>query len=747
MRTRHEGVILKGVRPLMASARPASLARAAWRAVLLSLPLVAGVSAIAQDLRPDERRATPGQFFPPIVEPIDDGEIQALQTAVRSYINRIAAGGRRPVLVFEFRPGNVEPGQSRFGTASDLADYLARNLLGAGRTVAYVPEPLSGFAVLPVLACDEIVLGPNASLGPITPAGGTIGQRERASIVDIARLKGRDADLLLGMLEPSRDLRMVRTADGGTHFVFKENLERFQETRQVLAEEPAWGGQRGVLTADQARRSVARLLAADRAEIAEVYRLPSTALDPTLQASPRALRIKIEGRMDALSESYLLQQIARSRAEDVNLLIFDINSEGGLYAEASKAAAAIAALEDIKTIAYIDDRALGVSALIPLSCDQIIFRQGSRMGDVTYQLVGTDRAVELDARLVGLLTDQAESLAREQGHPSAIARAMVDPSAVVHLARDNQVGAVGYVLDSQVFAQPERFQVLETIKSAEGAVLTLTADKAVEYQLATRTVRDLRELQTVLNLPEGTLREARRTWVDSLVFLLNERWMKGLLLFVGFFMLVLELKLPGIGLPAITAALAFLLYFWSSYLGGTADSLEILLFLVGLICLALELFVFPGFGIFGMSGILLVLTSVVMASHTFVWPSQEYEFRQLGWTLAQVTGVILSVLVGAIVFGRYFPSLPLFNRLVLRPATEAEEEIDPTVKPMLDADATPLHFLLGEVGETTTVLRPSGKARFGEMLVDVTADGFFIEAHQRIEVIDVQGARVTVKKV
>src|SRR6185312_1407009 len=163
------------------------------------------------------------------------------------------------------------------------------------------------------------------------------------------------------------------------------------------------------------------------------------------------------------------------------------------------------------------------------------------------------------------------------------------------------------------------------------------------------------------------LRMDAPTWVDSLVSLLNTSWMSWLLLFIGMFMLILELKLPGVGLPAIISALAFLLFFWGHYLGGTADQLEILLFLVGLVCLALELFVFPGFGVFGMSGILLILVSVVMASHTFVWPTQEYEYRQMGRTLFQVTIAILAVAGGAVVLGRYFPSLPLFNRMVLKP--------------------------------------------------------------------------------
>ena len=162
--------------------------------------------------------------------------------------------------------------------------------------------------------------------------------------------------------------------------------------------------------------------------------------------------------------------------------------------------------------------------------------------------------------------------------------------------------------------------------------------------------------------------------------ILTDPFVSWLLLVVGLFMLVLELKLPGIGLPAITSALAFLLFFWSHYLSGTADQLEIILFLVGMVCMALELFVFPGFGVFGMSGILLILCSIVMASHTFVWPTQEYEYRELGFTLLQVMVAMVAVGGGAVVLARYFPSLPLFNRLILEagsfPGTGGRRRLD-----------------------------------------------------------------------
>ncbi len=223
--------------------------------------------------------------------------------------------------------------------------------------------------------------------------------------------------------------------------------------------------------------------------------------------------------------------------------------------------------------------------------------------------------------------------------------------------------------------------------------------------------------------------------------------MSWLLLFIGGFMLVIELKLPGVGLPAIISAVAFLLFFWSQYLSGTADQLEIILFLIGLICLALELFVFPGFGVFGMSGILLMLCSIVLARHTFIWPTQDYEYQELGHTLMQVTGMLAAVGGCVVVLARYFPSMPLFNRFILKPEpwTTVEPE-DALGRPILEGYES-LAFLIGETGRTTSSLRPTGKARFGNMLIDVTAAGFFVEPDNLVEVVDVQGPRVIVKKV
>ena len=300
------------------------------------------------------------------------------------------------------------------------------------------------------------------------------------------------------------------------------------------------------------------------------------------------------------------------------------------------------------------------------------------------------------------------------------------------------------MLQEEADADRGRFQNVQSRKKA-GGQLILTGDDAAAFGVG-QVVRNEEELKALYGLQGRLIRIEGPGWVDSLVTVLTDPYVSWLLLFVGLFMLVLELKLPGIGLPAITSALAFMLFFWSHYLSGTADQLEIILFLVGLISLAVELFVFPGFGVFGMSGIVLMLASIVMASHTFSWPTQEYEYREMGYTLLQVTLALVGVAAGGVVLARYFPAIPIFNRLILKPEPwTVVEPTDPSAKPLMDGYDS-LAFLIGETGRTTSPLRPTGKARFGNMLIDVTADNFFVESDCLIEVVDVQGNRVIVKK-
>jgi len=719
----------------------------------LVLAVLAGPTAARQDgddpgagREADDRPAgsTPGQFFT-VEQPITSERIERLEAAITNYLRDASARGERPIILLD-----VQPGGSDFGTSYQLADFIARELGAARKTVAYVPEPLSGFGVLVVLACDEIVIGPEARLGPITKRGEEPMPGVSGPITELARRKGRSEALVLGMLDPSAELLRVRTAGGVGDYVLAEDLEEYRRTHEVIAREPAWGsGARGVLTPERARsEGIAQRLASDRWAVARAYDLRVSADDPTLGAD-RILPawVSLHGPIDAGEAAFVKRQVARARGQGANLIIMEFDSPGGRLRPCDDLATWIAGLEDAKTIAYVRDRALGLATLPAMACDEIVFHPDGALGDIEAQYARRGRADPLEERDRAVVADRLSDLAQRNGRSTATARAMVLADLELVEALDREVGAVVVIERERARAEPERYAERGTLESDSERVLTVTADLAPRFGLNALVVEDDEQLKRLYNVGENLIRVDGPTWVDSLVDFLNQPVVGGLLLFLGFLMLGLEIKLPGIGIPAILATLSFLLFFWGRFLGGTADALEVLLFLVGLVCLAMEIFVAPGFGVFGFSGVLLILLSLVMASHTFILPTEQSQFREMGRTLFQLVLSIVAVIVGLAVLGRYLPSLPLFRKLILTPepaGPPTDEEA--TAKPAADPDA-PLAFLLGETGRTTTVLRPSGKARFGDLLVDVTADGFFIERDSPVQVVDVHGSRVIVKRV
>ena len=186
---------------------------------------------------------------------------------------------------------------------------ISKELGGARLTVAYVPQPLTGFAVLPALACAEIVMGSGASLGPITPDNQTFDPAFREPVRFLAMRKTRDPDLLLGMLDRDADLRLVHTADKSLHYVLADHLKEFRKSNQVVDERPAWeGGQRGVLMARRARaEGFCKPTAENPAEVRSIYQIggQSAVEDPTLGQALRPVWIKLDGSTRHVMVSYL----------------------------------------------------------------------------------------------------------------------------------------------------------------------------------------------------------------------------------------------------------------------------------------------------------------------------------------------------------------------------------------------------------------------------------------------------------
>ena len=202
--------------------------------------------------------------------------------------------------------------------------------------------------------------------------------------------------------------------------------------------------------------------------------------------------------------------------------------------------------------------------------------------------------------------------------------------------------------------------------------------------------------------------------------------------------------MPGVGVPGVVAAICFVLYFWShSQLAGQITMLAVLLFVLGLILLALEVFVLPGFGVAGVSGILLLLVSLALVTVEKT-PKTSQDWMSLAGTVGTFGLVMLAAVPIAIAIAWYLPSIPYVNRIILKPEAERAEELG---EMMPDAVRPEIAALLGAIGVAATPLRPAGKVQFGEEFVDVVAESGYVVPGTRVQVVEIEGNRIVVKEV
>jgi membrane-bound ClpP family serine protease len=214
-------------------------------------------------------------------------------------------------------------------------------------------------------------------------------------------------------------------------------------------------------------------------------------------------------------------------------------------------------------------------------------------------------------------------------------------------------------------------------------------------------------------------------------------------LFVASFALFFEFSSPGLGIGGFVSLLCFLLFFWSQFLQGTAGWLEVLLFAGGISCVILEIFVIPGFGIFGLGGGAMIITSLVLASQTVLQiPQNEYQITELRNSLLTISAAGAGLAVSVFLARKYAHQMPLLKNVLLIPP--AGDDLDELVYRESLVDFS---YLLGQDGTTTTKLTPAGKARFAEELIDVVSQGELLPANTTVQVVEVHGNRVVVARV
>lgn len=407
----------------------------------------------------------------------------------------------------------------------------------------------------------------------------------------------------------------------------------------------------------------------------------------------------IEGMIDMGLAPFVERVLKTGESEGVAAVVFDINTFGGRV-DAAVAIRDHILRSPVPTVAHINKRAISAGALISLATKTILMADGGTMGAATPVQMGQpgEEAKPVGEKTVSYVRKEFRATADARKRPGTLAEAMVDP--------DVEVSGV----------------------IEKGKLLTLTTSEALEHKLADGQADDMPAVLRFLKLENAELRRLEQNWAETVVRFLTHPAISSLLMTLAILGIVLELRMPGFGVPGIVGLLSLTAFFWGHALVRLVGWEQLLLVGVGVVLLFLEVFVIPGFGVAGVLGIAAIVAG--LTSSLFGAGATWQAMLNAGARVLISAGVAA---VGAMLLMRFIPSLPFGRKLVLGTALSGASE------------AVAARSWLGVIGTALTPLRPSGTALLQGHRVDVVSEGQFISAGAPIKVVLHAGHRVVVE--
>lgn len=437
-------------------------------------------------------------------------------------------------------------------------------------------------------------------------------------------------------------------------------------------------------------------------------------------------------------------------------LIFEIQTYGGLLQSADDISKYLI-LElgkKVRTVAYITSEAISAGAMISVSCQDIIMLDNTTIGDCA--------PIALGGQLEGVEREKAESFTRAafvraaqaNNYPEALLKAMVSMRIEVYRVRNLATDEYEFFEAENLPDDPNRYDLDDKqLVVGDSEILTLTASEAAEYGIARTVVDSLDEALAFLARrdsvefeTEPTVHET--TWSEEMVRWLNSPAVMSVLVMVGLLGIYIELNTPGLGLPGLVGVICFAIIIGSKYLWGLANWIEVAIFLLGVVLLMIELFVIPGFGIAGILGIVCIIAGLLgmlikNAPDELPIPAGPDDWTTLASGALGIGIGFVGFVVLAILFARYMPRISFLSGLILAPSqTSATMAADLPESPQTARYAAKP----GDVGSVTMKLRPVGRARFDDTIIDVVAEGDFIDSGEQVVITGVHGNRVLVKR-
>jgi len=500
-------------------------------------------------------------------------------------------------------------------------------------------------------------------------------------------------------------------------------------------------------------------------------------------AAPTAAILPLHSEITDVTVDSLRRRIDVARNQGAIVIILDMDTPGGLVTSSIAIADLIRSLPDeVKTVAWVNPNAHSGGALVAMACDEIVMARSSRIGDSQVIMGGpggvTAVPEDLQPKANTPVLHDFRTSARKNGYSQVLCEALVIPEREVWWVENVKTGVREFVFDDEKVKrlgedtpgaspgaaenvdtppppQPE-WKLVEKYYDAvlemevpalqpierDNQLLEMSPSEAIAYGFSKGIVSDEADLRTRYGL--GNIVRVNPLWSELLAHWLTSIYVRGFLLLVIFLSAYVEFHTPGVGLAGLVALIALAVFVGAPYLTGLANVWEIVLIFVGLLLICLELFVIPGFGVAGISGIMMILTGLIATfvpdepgrSYPQLFPALPTTVYGLKVAVATLVTSMTASLVGMLMLSRFLPRVPVFNKLIPANPTPSEVAVEDGYRGMAR---------VGDIGQAEGTLRPAGKARFGSVLVDVVTEGEFLGADVMIEVIERRGNRVVVR--
>ena len=415
--------------------------------------------------------------------------------------------------------------------------------------------------------------------------------------------------------------------------------------------------------------------------------------------------VPIDSEISPATAQFVKSRINQANSADPQPLaiVFLIDTPGGRVDSMKDISDAILQDAAVPTIAVVQN-AYSAGALIAMSAESVAMLPGSSIGAALTVMLdptsatGTSYAGE---KANSVTRSQFRSVADARGRNTLVAEGMVSPS----------------------------IEIPGLVTSEE--LVTLSASQAVEFDIADLEAPSIRDALSELGYGNVMVKEMSPTPTERAAMFVTSPIVAAALLALGVIGILLEVFIPGFGIPGILGTLSLLLFFGGTFIARPAGIWDIALIGVALILLVLELFVIPGFGIAGIAGL------AIMGYATY----RIFEGDAI--TAFSYTAIFGSSLLLLVLW--LFSSGRLGSRLVLADSLDGRRSA--ATKFMGAGGATSANEVIGEKGVSTSDLRPAGVAKFGSKRIDVVSEGDFIPTGSPIEIVEIEGSRVVVRKV